>query len=248
MKTFKSIDINCDVGEGVGNETQLLPLISSCNIACGAHAGDSKTMAEVVRLAKKHAVKIGAHPSYPDRENFGRLSMTISDTELIKSLQSQLHTLEVMLKKEEVALHHIKPHGALYNDLAKDALLSITFLKAIADHRDHVFLYLPPNSVVAEIAEREGYQIRYEAFADRNYNEDLSLVSRSLPNALLTIPEAVFSQLVSMVQNREVQTITGKRVSIKADTYCVHGDTTNALQILTYLAQKLPNHQIQIKK
>ncbi len=242
------IDINCDMGEGVGNEALLLPLISSCNIACGAHAGDIQTMRKVVRLAKKYDVKVGAHPSYPDRENFGRVSMIISDEELIRTLQGQLQTLEKILKEEQLSLYHIKPHGALYNDLAKNRALSMAFLKAIVKYRDNVFLYLPPNSVVAEIAERQKYQIRYEAFADRNYNNDGSLVSRALPNALLTIPQEVLSHLISMVYKKEVVTPNGQRVPIKADTYCVHGDTVNALQILTYLAQELPNHQIQIKK
>ncbi len=248
MQPVEYIDINCDVGEGVGNEAQLLPLISSCNIACGAHAGDARTMANVVRLAKKHTIKIGAHPSYPDRTNFGRVSMDIPDTELIQSLQSQMQTLMGILERERVALHHIKPHGALYNDLAKSEFLSTTFLKAIAKYRGTVWLYLPPNSVIAEIAKKQGYQIQYEAFADRNYNADSSLVSRALPSALLTVPEEVLSHLLSMVKDKAVLAISGKKVRLNADTYCIHGDTENALQIIMYLAQELPNHQIQIKK
>lgn len=242
------IDINCDVGEGIGNEADLLPLISSCNIACGGHAGDDVSMTQVVKLAKQYGVRIGAHPSYPDKENFGRFSMDIGSTELTKSIKAQIHALETILHKEQVSLNHIKPHGALYNDLAKNEALADLFLKAIASYRESVVLYAPPGSVIAKKAIKNDFKVKLEAFADRSYNQDLSLVSRKLPNAVLNDPKIVLHHLVKMVNENKVVTINGKESHIEADTYCLHGDTPNALQIIMYLSQELPKQQIYIQK
>ncbi|MGB5820510.1 MAG: 5-oxoprolinase subunit PxpA [Saonia sp.] len=242
------IDINCDVGEGIGNEQDLLPLISSCNIACGGHAGDIGTMQEVVRLAKQYHVKVGAHPSYPDRKNFGRVSMDISEKRLMESIDKQLSSLISVTVKQGVQLHHIKPHGALYNDIATDTELASVFLKAIESYKSNTSLYVPYKSVIATMALDQGFQIKREAFGDRNYNTDLTLVSRSLPNALIEAPKAVFAHLLSMVQNQQVKTVTGNMVHIMAETYCIHGDTPSALKILTYLSETLPEHTIYIKK
>ena len=242
------IDINCDVGEDIGNEAELLPLISSCNIACGGHAGDDASMAQVVKLAKKYGVRIGAHPSYPDKENFGRSSMDIGSTELTNSIRAQIHALKTILHKEQVSLHHIKPHGALYNDLAKNEALADLFLKAIATYRESVVLYAPPGSMIAKKAIKHGFKVKLEAFADRNYNQDLSLVSRKLPNAVLNDPKLVLDHLVRMVRENKVATIDGRESHIEAQTYCLHGDTPNALQILMYLSEELPKKQIYIQK
>ncbi len=242
------IDINCDVGEGVGNEELLLPLISSCNIACGGHAGDRETMQLVVQFAKRHRVRIGAHPSYPDRLNFGRRSMQLSEEALTETVRSQILTLQSVLAKEEASLHHIKPHGALYNDLATNETLSNTFLTAISDFKEAVYLYVPFGSIVQQLARKEGFRIKVEAFADRNYNDDLSLVSRKTVGAVISNPQRVLEHLVQMVKNRQLLTVSGALVHMSADTYCIHGDTENALQIMTYLSEQLPKHHIQIKK
>lgn len=242
------IDINCDVGEGVGNESELLPLISSCNIACGGHSGNDESMSQVVKLAKLFNVKIGAHPSYPDRENFGRISMDVESNELIKSIQIQIHSLENILATEQLTLHHIKPHGALYNDLVKNEALADLFLEAIAAFKETVILYCPPSSVIVTKAIEQGFKVKLEAFADRSYNQDLSLVSRKLPNAVLNEPQVVLDHLVKMVKENKVLAINGTESAISVDTYCVHSDTPNALQILTYLSQELPKRQIYIKK
>ncbi|MGB5497486.1 MAG: 5-oxoprolinase subunit PxpA [Maribacter sp.] len=242
------IDINCDVGEGVGNEAELFPLISSCNIACGGHAGNNRTMTQVVKLAKQYGVRIGAHPSYPDKENFGRFSMEIGSTELSNSIRTQILALKTILKKEKVTLHHIKPHGALYNDLAKNEVLADIFLKTIASDRESVVLYAPPGSVIAKKALKHDFKVKLEAFADRSYNQDLSLVSRTLPNAVLNDPKIVLDHLVKMVHENKVMTVDGIASHIDAQTYCIHGDTPNALQILTYLSEELPKAQIYIQK
>lgn len=243
-----SIDINCDIGEGVGNEAQLLPLITSCNIACGGHAGDTNSMWQIALMAKKQKVLIGAHPSYPDRENFGRNSINISKVELKKSILSQIEDLNTVLKSLGTPLNHIKPHGALYNDVAGSKELALVFLDSIEKYRNNVFLYVPYNSKIEEEALRLGFRIKYEAFADRNYNDDLSLVSRKDPRALLQDPNAVMVHVLHMVKKGEVLTLSGKALKIKADTYCIHGDSPSTLQILTYLSKHLPKNQISINK
>ncbi len=236
----KHIDINCDLGEGVGNEADVLPLVSSCNIACGGHAGDEATMKWVVSLAKKHHVKIGAHPSYPDTANFGRVSMELTPNELIASLRKQIAQLLSVCAQEGVKLHHIKAHGALYNDIAKGGDLAKVFLEAIAPYKVATFLYVPAESGLAQLAVKEGFKIKKEAFGDRNYNTDLSLVSRKKNNALIVQPQSVLEHVLRMVTDGKVLTASGTFEDIQADTYCIHGDTPNALQILTYLSNKLP--------
>jgi len=241
------IDLNCDLGEGVGNERLLMPLISSCNIACGGHSGDKGTMIQVARLAKEHHVLVGGHPSYPDRENFGRKTINISNNELKRSILAQIEGLHRELKSLGMGLHHIKPHGALYNNVAKDKELALVFLDAIGTYRKTTFLYVPYQSVVAEEALRLGFQIKYEAFADRHYHPDLSLVSRKEANALIHDPKEVLDHLLHMVKKGTVLTLSGMEVKIRADTYCIHGDSPSSLQILMYLSQQLPMNQILMR-
>jgi UPF0271 protein len=240
----KYIDINCDLGEGVGNEAELLPLVSSCNIACGGHAGDEATMKWVVSLAKKHEVKIGAHPSYPDKANFGRVSMFLSPNELITTVREQIARLISICIQDGVKLHHIKAHGALYNDIAKGGDLAQVFLEAIAPYKASQFLYVPSGSGLEQLAILQGFKIKKEAFGDRNYNADLSLVSRKKDNALIHTPQSVLEHMLRMVIESKVLTVSGMLKDIGADTYCIHGDTANALQILMYLSKALPKQNI----
>jgi len=242
------IDINCDVGEGIGNENELMPLISSCNIACGGHAGNLETMTEVVISAKENGVKVGAHPSYPDRENFGRVSMDISEYSLIESIKEQLNDFESVIKKENIQFHHIKAHGALYNDIAKDWYLAKVFLKAIEKYKDVAIIYVPYGSEIEEGASQRGFQIMREAFADRNYNHNLNLVPRNLPDAIINEPKKVLKHVLQMIKEKHVVTIEGIKVYSKAETFCVHGDTPSALEILNYLSLELPKVNIKIKK
>lgn len=242
------IDINCDVGEGIGNESDLFPHITSCNIACGAHAGDEKTMLRVVQLSNKFGIKVGAHPSYPDKENFGRRSMSMSKTDLKNSIRGQIGLLNSIVVREGMKLNHIKAHGALYNDIAAHRELSVDFLKAISDFREEVSVFVPPCSVISAEAKKNGFKIALEAFGDRGYQPDLSLVSRQFPDAVISQPETVLERVVSMVREQTVRSATGEDVSIRADTYCIHGDTPNALQILMYLSSELPKYNIYLKK
>ncbi len=241
------IDINCDVGEGMGNEADIMPLVSSCNIACGAHAGNPQIIRETIRLAQKWKVKIGAHPSYPDRANFGRKVMEISSEALILSIRKQLLNFMEMLKKERAELHHIKPHGALYNEIAKNKIQANVFLEAIKDF-ESIPLYVPFQSEIHKAARKRGFPIVIEAFADRNYNSNLTLVSRREENALIQDPKEVLVRILSMVKDGKVISVQGEHVAINANTFCVHGDTPSALEILAYLHRELPKHHIQISK
>ena len=229
---MKKIAINCDVGEGLDNENDLMPFIQSCNIACGSHAGNEQIMDKIVKLAIKHKVKIGAHPSYPDPANFGRKTIEITSEKLQKSIQNQVNTLNEIIKSNNGILNHIKPHGALYNDIAKNNKLSLTFLEGISAFKDEVKLYVPFNSVIAKNALKNGFKIEYEAFADRNYNIDLSLVSRNKRNAIIHSSKEVLKHISEIFNNEVVTTVSGTKVPIKATTFCVHSDTENALEIV----------------
>jgi UPF0271 protein len=242
----KTIDINCDVGEGVGNEAQLLPYISSCNIACGGHAGDEASMREVIALAKEYRVKIGAHPSFPDRENFGRKLMDISSGELLKSLEQQILALKEQADALQVTVHHVKFHGALYNASAKDVALAHTCIRAMKNTLPEAVLYVPFNAVIAMEAQAQGLHIKWEAFADRRYNNDLSLVSRKLPNAVIHDKTEVIQHLENMILRQQVETIENTFVNIQADTFCVHGDTKNAVEMIHYIYEELPKKDIRI--
>ncbi|MDN3492981.1 5-oxoprolinase subunit PxpA [Winogradskyella bathintestinalis] len=245
MKNF-GIDINADVGEGVGNESELMPYISSCNIACGGHAGDTSTMTEVVKLAKQHHIKIGAHPSFPDTLNFGRVNVNMSSRDLYNSLKQQINALLTVLHTEKADLHHLKPHGALYNLAAKDKKTAKVVIDVIKGIKMPIELYVPFNSVIAELAKLENIPMTFEAFADRNYNDDLSLVSRQNENAILHEKEAILKHVLNIIKHQKVTSINGVELTLKASTICVHGDTKNALEIIKYLSDNLKAKGIQI--
>lgn len=233
------MDINCDVGEGINNESFIMPYIQSCSIACGGHSGDINSMKKVVQLALKYQVKIGAHPSYPDKINFGRKPMQMEVNELIKSIRDQIDNLMQIIKNEGAYLNHIKPHGALYNDIAKNKKLASLFLEAVSPYKQKAVLYVPSNSAVETEALAQGFSVIHEAFADRMYNNDFTLVSRNQKGALITNPEQVYRQVSEMFYSNKVVSISNKTLSINADTYCVHSDTKNAVEIVKLLYDKL---------
>ncbi|RNL91429.1 5-oxoprolinase subunit PxpA [Sinomicrobium pectinilyticum] len=234
-----SIKLNCDVGEGLDNEHLLMPYISSCSIACGGHAGDRGSMQRVADLAVKYKVGAGAHPSYPDRENFGRESIKMEEGELMKCVQRQVVTLENVLREKRIPLHHIKAHGALYNDMARKTDIAEIFLSALISYRERVPLYVPYNSEIAKLAVARGFRIIYEAFADRNYNNDLSLLSRKEKKAVILDKEKVLRHVLFMAKEGKVRTSDGSEVKIRADTFCLHGDNAHAVEILKYLYNRL---------
>lgn len=241
-----SIDINIDVGEGIGNESLLMPYVSSCNIACGGHAGNSKTMRKVVELAKQHRIKIGAHPSFPDVENFGRKPMDMPCVALFASLKEQISNLMTIVQKENALLHHVKPHGALYNMAVTDTKIATTIIEVMKSIALPVKLYVPYKSVIETLALQNNIPVTYEAFADRNYNDDLTLVSRSEDNALIHDSDAMFEHVFHMIDKRKVKTVTGAEVAIKAETFCVHGDYLHAAELLKKLRMNLETVGIKI--
>ncbi len=242
---MKSIDINADLGEGAGFDEQLMPLISSCSIACGGHFGTLATMRSTVRLAKKHAVLIGAHPSFPDTNNFGRKVLTLTKSELTKSVYKQLMDFYSVCSSEGVLLHHVKLHGALYNYAAKDAPTADAVVDAILALPLRPKLYLPHGSILHKKAENL-IPLVFEAFVDRNYNNDLSLVSRNKPNALIKEPDYAWLHLQRMVTQGVVRTISSEEKQIIATTYCIHGDHENSVAILNYIHIQLPKHEIKL--
>ena len=244
---IQTIDINVDVGEGIDNESQLMPYISSCNIAYGGHAGDFQTMRTVVKLAKQNKVNIGAHPSFPDRENFGRQIMDISHKELVSSLREQIFGLIKILNEERVVLHHVKPHGALYNLATVNTAIALAIIEAMKSIPTETKLYVPYNSVIAKLAIKENIPILYEAFADRNYNDDLTLVSRKEYNAIISDSNKLFAHVHRMITQQNVKAINGVEVKINADTFCVHGDNPSAVGIVKRIRQALEKESIQVK-
>ncbi|WKD85914.1 hypothetical protein KCTC32516_01263 [Polaribacter huanghezhanensis] len=243
---MKVIDFNCDVGEGVENEHLLMSYISSCNIACGGHFGDEKSIDETIQLAIENKVKIGAHPSFPDKKNFGRKIMNISDEDLKKSIVFQLDLFQKCLEKKNEKLHHIKAHGALYHLIAKDKKAATVFVNTIKKYVEKAYLYVPYNSEIEKVAIENNINIKYEAFADRNYKNDLSLVSRTESNAVISNPTKVYEHVLNMIQNDRVKTVSNSLIKIKADTFCIHGDNQNALEILQEVTALLKTQNIQI--
>jgi UPF0271 protein len=243
-----SIDINCDVGEGIENEYLLMPYISSCNIACGGHFGDANSIDKTIKLAINNNVKIGAHPSFPDTKNFGRKLLQISDKELTNSIQNQMNLFLERMSFFDKKHHHIKPHGALYNAIAVDEKLAILFIDITRNYLKNAFLYVPYHSVIEKVALENNIKIKYEAFADRNYKDDLTLVSRTNKNALLVDENAVFNHVLNMIHNKKVKTISGSEKEIKGDTFCVHSDTESAIKIVKYLYQNLEKVGFKVGK
>ena len=226
------LNINCDLGEGLNNENIIMPLIGSCNIACGGHAGDNGSMIECVEISIRNNVKIGAHPSYPDKINFGRKKINISPSELSYSIIYQIESLEAIANSYGVILNHIKAHGALYNQMMIDADLSNLYLDALKEFKNKYSLYIPYKSEIEKIAIKRGFSIVYEVFGDRNYNDDLSLVSRNYENALITDPDKVVEHIKNIKETKTVKTINGNFQKIKFDTICIHSDTNNSVDIL----------------
>ena len=239
-----NVNINADLGEGAGQDAQLMPLLSSCNIACGGHIGDRTSMIEAIRLAKKHDVKIGAHPSYPDKENFGRVRPDVDDIVLMENLMNQLEQFFRIAEEEKVEVHHIKAHGALYNDAAADREVAELFLNTTTRLGLTKKIYTPFNSQLHQAAS-PSFSVCFEGFIDRAYNDDLSLVSRGHELALHKSKERAWKQLYEMYFLEEVTTISGRKIAIQADTFCIHGDHPNALNMLSYIREQLSKTEVK---
>ncbi len=225
-----AIDINADLGEGAGHDEQLLQLVTSANIACGLHAGDAETMRATLLAAKQRGVAVGAHPSFDDRENFGRREMSLSSDDLIALVASQLRTFAAVAHSVGMRVQHVKPHGALYNMAARDEQIAHAVIAAVRQVDPSLIVYAPPKSELSRAAEAGELQVAREVFADRNYMPDGSLVPRDHPQALLHDPEEAANRVFGMLRDDKVQAIDGTDIPVHADTVCVHGDTPHAVE------------------
>lgn len=223
--------LNCDIGEGFDqHDTEIMPFLDLANIACGGHAGNEKTIARTVKLATQFDVAIGAHPSYPDRENFGRLSLDIPLDTLASALHQQLTLIKFACDQHSVPLHHIKAHGALYNDSVHNRDIAELLLE-LANEFSCV-LILPAHPALhflEQLAAEKRIPVLQEGFADRAYNADVTLVGRDHPRALHHSIERIIEQALNLARNQRVETIDGRWLPLKIDTLCVHGDNTHAV-------------------
>ena len=243
-----TIDINCDMGEGMDNDAALMPYISSANIACGYHAGNVDTIKKTIELALAHDVAVGAHPSYNDRENFGRLSQTISLIELAELISEQLYIFEKITDQMGCKIHHVKLHGALYNDCAKDAMSSKIVAQTIQAIDPSIQLYGLSGSYSIQEAKAIGLQCIQEAFADRTYQANGQLTPRHMDRAIIEAPTEATQQVLSMIFDQSITALDGTIIEVKADTICIHGDHTAALAIGAHLFNTLQQYQIEIKQ
>jgi UPF0271 protein len=242
------IDLNCDMGEGMETDTAIFPFVTSANIACGGHAGDADTMRRTVELALQHGVAIGAHPSYPDRAGFGRadiLGVSLRPEDLAGLLFGQLHRLQSICREFGARLRHVKPHGALYNRAARDAAAAALVVRAVTDLDASLLLYGLSGSLMEPAAAAAGLVFVSEVFADRTYEPDGSLTSRSQPGALISDGELAVAQVLRMVREGVVEA-DATRVPIRAETVCLHGDGAHAVEFAALIHGALSAAGIRI--
>ena len=223
------IDLNCDMGEGCGSDAELMPYISSANIACGHHAGDADTMKRTIDLALENGVAIGAHPGYADRENFGRTNMSLPPREVYELVTYQIATLNEFVVQSGGQLSHVKPHGALYNQAARDAELATAIAEAVRDFDDSLVLFGLANSLSISAATSLRLRAANEVFADRTYQTDGSLTPRSEANALIADESVAVEQVLDMIKYGRVRSTEAIMIPILADTVCIHGDGEHAV-------------------
>lgn len=246
------VDLNSDLGESfgswkMGNDEQILPVVSSANIACGFHAGDPLGILKTLQQAVKFDVTIGAHVSYPDLVGFGRRNMDLSQDELIADVLYQISALDGLAKVAGSKVQYVKPHGALYNTIAKDAVQAEAVIEAIKMYNPALVLVALAGSNLVAQARQAGLKVVSEAFADRAYNRDGSLVSRRLEGAVLHDAEFVAKRVVAMLKNGGVESIDGVFTPIQADTICLHGDTAGALEMSAAIKAELLKNDIQVR-
>jgi len=225
-----------DAGEGITGEYDLYPFVNALNVACGGHYGDKRTIFETLNHAIPYEIELGAHPSYPDKENFGRVSLELSSEELAASIVDQIDCFARVVEDLGTTWTHIKPHGALYNDLAKNASLAEVFLNAIASYKEKT-LYLQESSIIALKAEEHGFKVAHEYFIDRNYLAIDRLVPRSKENALISDPKQALDHLHSMADKKSLRLLDGTEVSIEPHTFCIHSDHQATPQIVAEITK-----------
>lgn len=247
----KRVDLNCDMGESLGawrmgQDEQVIGLVSSANIACGFHAGDPTTMRATVRLALEHGVRVGAHPGLADLIGFGRREMQVSPEQVYDMTVVQIGAMQAVAHTQGGRVSHVKAHGALYNMAARQKELAQAIAQAVKDVDSQLQLYALAGSLQVQAAEQLGLRVVQEVFADRGYQPDASLVPRQHPKAMIHAKEASLEQVLSMVLEGRVRAIDGTWVAVRADTICLHGDQPGAVDFAAYLRQGLAAHGVQI--
>ncbi|MGY4691198.1 LamB/YcsF family protein [Salibacterium sp. K-3] len=248
----KTVDLNSDVGESfgpyvLGNDDRVLSYVTSANIACGYHAGDHSVMARTTAAAKKQQTAVGAHPGFPDLGGFGRRQMAVDPDEIYHLVVYQVGALQGFCKTEGIGLQHVKPHGALYNQAAKDPEMAEAIAEAVRRIDPGLILFAPAGSELIKAGRKEALPVASEVFADRTYQPDGSLTPRSHPDAILHDPGAAAERILDMLMNGEVGAVDGTRLPVEADTICVHGDTPEALQFLNQLHHVLQQTEVVLQ-
>ena len=246
------ININCDLGEkskfhSIENDPELLNIVNSANIACGYHAGDEQTMEMVIQISKRNGVSLGAHPSFKDPENFGRKRMNLSSLEIKKLIFDQYEILQKIAQKYNENVTHIKPHGALNNMACEDLELATTLAVAIKEINKDIIYLVPTGSQMEVAAKKNGLKIACEIFADRNYEDNGNLISRSKPNALITDPELAKNHVLSMVKNQAINCLSGKQIPCEIDSVCIHGDNESSLATAKSIRNNLVDNGLELK-
>ena len=246
------ININCDLGEkskfhSIENDPKLLSIVNSANIACGYHAGDVETMDMVIKISKSNTVSIGAHPSFKDRENFGRKKINLPSSEVTKLIVDQYEILQQVAQKHNEYVTHIKPHGALNNMACEDFELAITVAKAVSSIDKNIIFLVPTGSQMEVAAKKLNMKIACEIFADRNYEDDGNLVSRAKDHALITDPEIAKKHVLSMVKNQALNCFSGKQIPCEIDSVCIHGDNSNSLATAKSIRENLLSNGLILK-
>ncbi len=241
------VDLNCDLGEGAGHDAEVMPLITSANIACGGHAGDEASMRAAVELARRHGVAIGAHPGFVDRENFGRRELAATPAEVYDTVIAQVWALQRIVRDAGARLAHVKAHGALYNLAARDIALAEAIAAAVREADPKLILFGLAGSRLLAAGRARGLRVASEVFADRNYRADGSLVPRTEANAFVRDGEAAAARVVTMVREGYVWAVDGRSLKIRADTVCLHGDGPEAVAFAQRLHQALRQAGIELK-
>jgi len=240
------VDLNADLGEGSGHDAELFELISSANIATGFHAGDPASILASISAAKEKGVAVGAHPSFADRENFGRKEIAVPSHELFAQLVYQIGAFQSLAIAAGVQPNHVKPHGALYNMAIRDKKLADEIARVIGSVDQKLILFAPENTELAHAGEAHGLQIAREVFADRNYLNDGWLVPRTRADALLHDPKEAAGRALRMLREGKVRSIEGRDVDVRAETICVHGDTPGAVEFARELRWQLEHEGVRI--
>ena len=241
------VDLNADLGEGAGHDNELLGLVTSANIACGFHAGDAGTIRTSIEAAHARNAAVGAHPSLFDRENFGRKELPVKPDEVFDAVVYQLGIFQAIAEACGVRPNHVKPHGALYNMAARDDGLADAIARAVENADPKLILFAPATSALARAGESHGLQIAHEVFADRNYCDDGSLISRSRPDALLHNPADAGPRVLRMLREGKVRSVDGKDVDVRAETICLHGDNPEAVDFARMLRSQLEKEGVALR-